>query len=111
MRYRFAAGAPYAAQSTLAETSSCQSCGAALEYGGARMIRCPYCGTVAPVPKSLWQARGQAESMGQWRKWIVVFLAPTVGLPTCLGLVGAVLGIGGGIFAAIIPFVLSFFVH
>ncbi|MFH1183474.1 MAG: hypothetical protein V1755_00335 [Chloroflexota bacterium] len=96
----------------MAETFSCPSCGAALEHrGSGRTIRCPYCGTVAQVPESLWQPREQAESTRQWKKWIVVFLVLTVGLPTCLGVVGTVLGIGGSIFAAIIPFVLSLFVH
>jgi hypothetical protein len=61
--------------------------------------------------ESLWEPREQAEFTRQWKKWIVVFLVLTVGLPTCLGLVGTVLGIGGGIFGAVVPFILGWFVR
>lgn len=94
------------------QTFSCPSCGGALEYNGSgRTVKCPYCGTVAHVPEALWQPVEQARTETQWKKWIILFLVLTVGLPTCLGLFGTMVGIGGGIFAAIIPFILSFFVH
>jgi hypothetical protein len=41
----------------------------------------------------------------------MLFVVVTIVFSTCLGLAGAVVGIGGSIFAAIIPFILSFFVH
>ena len=93
----------------MSPTISCPSCGGALEYGGSgRTVKCPYCGTVAQVPEALWQPLVQAETASQVKKWIIIFLILTVGLPTCLGIAGAVLGVGGGILAAILPFVLSF---
>ena len=94
------------------QTFNCPSCGGTLEYDGSgRTVKCPYCGTVAQVPEGLWQPVEQAKTVTQWKKWIILFLVLTVGLPTCLGLLGTFVGIGGGILAAIIPFVLSIFAH
>ncbi len=91
-------------------TFECPSCGGNLEYDGrGPTVKCPYCGTVAQVPSDLWQPLEQAQSSQQWKKWIAIFVLVTVVLPTCLGLVGAVLGIGGGIFAVIVPFILAIF--
>jgi hypothetical protein len=88
----------------------CPSCGGALKYAGrGRTAKCPYCGTVAQVPSDLWQPVEQAQSTQQWKKWIAIFLLVTVVLPTCLGLLGAALGIGGGIFATILAFILAIF--
>lgn len=96
----------------MVQSFSCPSCGGTLEYNGSgRTMKCPYCGTVAQVPEDLWQPIEQARTASQWKRWIIIFLVVTVGIPTCLSIVGAVVGIGGGIFAAIIPFILSFFVQ
>lgn len=96
----------------MAETFTCPNCGAALEYSGTgRTMKCTYCGTVVQVPEQLWREAEQVQTTNQWKKYVIIFLVLTVGLPTCLGLVGTILGIGGGIFAAIVPFVLSIFVH
>jgi cytochrome b len=62
---------------------------------------------VAQVPSSFWQPAERAQSGEQWKKWIGIFLIVTVVLPTCLGLLGAIIGIGGGIFAAVIPFIIA----
>jgi hypothetical protein len=51
----------------------------------------------------------QTEALGQWKKWIIIFLVVTVVVPTCLGIVGTMLGIGGGILGALAPFILSLF--
>jgi hypothetical protein len=74
-------------------------------------MKCPFCGTSLQVPEALWQPFEEAQTVSQWKKYVIIFLAVTVGVPTCLGLLGTVLGIGGGIFAAIIPFVLRIFVR
>ena len=96
----------------MAQTFSCPSCGGTLEYGGSgRTVKCPYCGTVAQVPEALWQPVEQAQTASQAKKWIILFLVVTVGLPTCFGILGTVVGVGGGIFAAIVPFILSIFAH
>ena len=94
----------------MAQAFSCPSCGATLEYGGqSRTTKCAYCGTVAQVPQEFWQSVEQAQAIGQWKKWIAIFLVVTVVVPTCLGIVGTVLGIGGGILGALAPFILSLF--
>lgn len=94
------------------QTFSCPNCGATLEFSGTgRTMRCTYCGTVAQVPEALWQPVEEAKTASQAKKWLIIFLILTVGLPTCFAIVGTVLGVGGGIFAAIIPFILSIFVH
>ena len=90
------------------QTFECPSCGGALEYaGGGRTIKCPYCGTVAQVPEALWHPLEQAQTAKQWQKWVGIFLLVTVVLPTCLGLAGTVVGVGGGILAAIVSFILA----
>lgn len=94
----------------MAQTFSCPSCGARLDYGGKlRTATCPYCGTVAEVPRELWEPAEQARTMGQWKKWIAIFLVVTVVIPTCLGIAGTLLGIGGGILGALAPFILGLF--
>lgn len=93
----------------MAPTFSCPSCGGTLEFSGARTLKCPYCGTVVEVPEGLWQPVEQARSASQAKKWLIIFLVVTVGLPTCFGILGTVVGVGGGIFAAIVPFILSLF--
>jgi hypothetical protein len=64
---------------------------------------------VAQVPQEFWQSVEQAQALGKWKKWIVIFLVVTVVVPTCLGIVGTLLGIGGGILGALAPFILSLF--
>jgi hypothetical protein len=94
----------------LAQTFSCPNCGAMLEYGGSgRDMKCPYCGTTVQIPESVWQPVEQARNGNRWMTYILIFLFITVVLPTCLSLLGAALGIGGGVLAAFAPFILRFF--
>jgi len=80
-----------------------------LEYSGAgRDMKCPYCGTTVQVPEAMWQPMEQAKTTSRWTTYILIFLFITVVLPTCLSLLGAALGIGGGILAAFAPFLLRF---
>ena len=74
-------------------------------------MKCQYCGTTVEVPEAVWSAAEQAKTVDQWKMYIIIFLVVTVGIPTCLSLLGMALGIGGGIFAAIIPFILRLFLH
>jgi len=91
---------------------NCPNRGAALEYPGTcRTMKCQYYGTAVQVPEELWRAVEQSQTAAPWKKYILIFLLLTVGLPTCLGLLGALLGIGGSVFAAIIPFILRIFIH
>ena len=91
---------------------NCPNCGATLDYAGnGRTMKCQYCGTIVQVPQELWQPAEDARNATQWKKYVIIFLVLTVGLPTCLGLLGTVFGIGGSIFAAILPFVLHLFIH
>jgi hypothetical protein len=90
------------------QTFSCPSCGGTLEYGGnSRTLKCTYCGTVAQVPEALWQPLERAQTASQVKTWIVIFLVVTVVLPTCLGVIGTAVGIGGGLLAAVVSFVLA----
>jgi LSD1 subclass zinc finger protein len=96
----------------MAQTFNCPNCGAALEYsGGGRTMKCTYCGTTVQVPEELWQPIEQAQAATQWKKYLIIFLVVTVGIPTCVGLLGTVFGVGGSIFAALIPFVLKIFIR
>ncbi len=74
-------------------------------------MTCQYCGTTRQVPEGLWRDVEQSQTAAQWRKHIIIFLLVPVGLPTCLGLFGTILGIGGSIFAVVIPFILRIFIH
>lgn len=94
----------------MANTFNCPNCGAALEYSGSgRDTKCPYCGATVPVPEALWQPVEQARTASRWKLYVLIFLFITVVLPTCLSLLGAALGIGGGLLAAFAPFVLQLF--
>ncbi len=96
----------------MTEAINCPNCGAAIAYPGTgRTMACPYCGTSIQIPQEVWQPIEDAQTASQWKKYILIFLLITVGLPTCLGLLGAVLGVGGSIFAAILPFILRIFIH
>jgi hypothetical protein len=91
---------------------NCPNYGAALEYPGiGRTMPCQYCGTPVQVPGEYWREAEQRQTAAQWKKWIAIFPVLTVGLPTCLGLFGAILGIGGSIFAAAISLILRIFIH
>ena len=96
----------------MTQTLSCPRCGASLEYHGTgRTMQCSYCATILDVPEEFWGAAEAAETARRWKRYVILFLVLTVGLPTCLGLLGTVLGIGGGILAVILPSVLRIFVH
>ena len=96
----------------MTQTLNCPRCGASLEYPGhGRTMRCSYCGCDVDVPEEFWGAAEAAETASRWKKYIILFLILTVGLPTCLGLLATLLGIGGSILAVILPFVLRIFVH
>jgi hypothetical protein len=79
--------------------------------GSGRTQKCTYCRTVVQVPQALWQPAEQARSVDQWKKWIIIFLIVTVGLPTCLGTVGSILGIGAGLLGAVVSFAAALFGH
>jgi hypothetical protein len=89
----------------MSDTFNCPQCGASLQYAGSgQSMRCTYCGSNVQVPQELWRPVEEATTARQWQKYVVWFFILTVGFPTCLGLVGAVLGIGGGLLAAVLPF-------
>ncbi|HEY5271159.1 MAG TPA: hypothetical protein VII97_12540 [Anaerolineales bacterium] len=93
------------------QTFNCTGCGAALEYTGGpeHTISCQYCGTSMPVPEEFWREAEVKQTMNKWGKYLIIFLVITVGIPTCLGLVGTLLGIGGSIFGIIIAFFAQIF--
>ena len=96
----------------MTQTVSSPRCGASLEYhGNGRTMQCSYRETIVDVPQEFWGAAEAAETARGWKTYVILFLILTIGLPTCVGLLGTVLGIGGGILAVILPFVLRIFVH
>jgi hypothetical protein len=100
----------------MSQTFECANCGATLEYGGAEhTLKCPFCNSATAVPEELWRAAEAArqeveikQTQKKWGKYLLIFLAITVGLPTCLGLVGtlvaSLLGFGGGLIGILAPF-------
>jgi hypothetical protein len=101
----------------MAQSFSCPNCGATLEYSGSgRTMKCSYCESQATVPEELWQAAESAQkelevqqTQKKWLKYLWIFLAVTVGLPLCLGLVGTVLGLIGSLIGITVPLVLPHF--
>ncbi|MRR36455.1 hypothetical protein EG829_17640 [bacterium] len=103
----------------MSQTFTCSNCGATLEYNGtAHMMKCSFCNGNAEVPERLWQAAESAkqeveiqQTQKKWGKYLLIFLAITVGLPTCLGLVGTlvavVLGFGGTLIGILAPFLIK----
>jgi hypothetical protein len=95
----------------MAQTFNCPGYGAAQEYTGGqdRTMRCQYCGTTVPVLEELWREAEVKQTISKWGKYLIIFLVITVGITTCLGLVGTLLGIGGSIFGIIIAFLAQIF--
>jgi hypothetical protein len=90
---------------------NCTSCGASLEYDASpeHTMRCEYCGTTIPVPEEFWQAAEAKQTLNKWGKYLILFLVLVVVVPTCLSLVGALLGIGGSIIGIFVAFIAPFF--
>jgi len=98
------------------QTFYCSNCGASLEYPGTgRTMQCSFCNTNTEVPETIWQAAESArqevemkQTQKKWGKYLLIFLAITVGLPTCLGLIGTLVatlfGFGGAIIGILAPF-------
>jgi biopolymer transport protein ExbB/TolQ len=68
------------------------------------------------VPEELWRDAENAKIVNKWTRIIMWFFAITIGVPTCVGLLGKIigilatfLGIGGSIFTAYIPFIIKIF--
>ncbi len=94
----------------MAQSFNCPNCGAALEYAGSgRTMECQYCNTNVSVPEEFWREQENAKMVSQWKKYFIIFLVITVGLPTCVGLLGALLGIGGAVLGITLPFILQIF--
>ena len=99
----------------MAQSFNCPNCGGMLEYpGSGRMMKCPYCATTVAVPEAFWREQETAKTVNQAKKYVIIFLLITVGLPTCLTLLGVLLGFGGtllGVGAAIFAAILQVVIH
>ncbi|MBI4732417.1 MAG: hypothetical protein HY781_09920 [Chloroflexi bacterium] len=95
----------------MTHTFNCTSCGAPLEYtdGMEHAIRCQFCGNSVPVPEEFWREAEMKQTTKKWGKYLLIFLVVTVGIPTCLGLVGSLLGIGGSLIGIIVGFLAQVF--
>jgi hypothetical protein len=83
---------------------NCTGCGAELEYLGepGHMLRCQYCDINVPVPETFWQEAELKQTMNKWVKYLIIFLVITFGVPTCLGLIGTILGLWIGLLGALL---------
>jgi DNA-directed RNA polymerase subunit RPC12/RpoP len=100
-------------------TFNCPNCGAQLEYqGGDTSLVCQYCGNSVVVPADLQEAHAEEEvrkifTWAELRKnrWfqvgVALFFVIFV-LPTCIGVIGSLLGIVAGVGAPIFAFILQF---
>ncbi len=87
-------------------------CAAAWEHAGTvRTLTRQYSAALLQAPVELCQETEQRQAAARWKKYIVIFLVLTVGLPIWLELFGAIVGIGGSIFAVMLPFMLRIFIH
>jgi|GEM_PF-2507201 len=99
----------------------CAHCGARMQYPeGGDMLICDYCGATMAAPVELQQARAREEArkMLTWpelrrKRWfqigVLIFLAIFV-LPTCLAIVGSLLGIIAGVGAPLAAIILQLLV-
>jgi hypothetical protein len=103
----------------MAQTFNCPNCGAAIEYSGrGRTMKCQYCSTVVQVPEGLWREEETRQTFTQWKKYVIIFLIITVGLPLCsslfgtfVGILGAIVGLLAPIFAILIQFFARLFIR
>jgi LSD1 subclass zinc finger protein len=94
---------------------NCPSCGAMLEYkSGEATILCPYCNNSVVPPPEVRQAADEqtiSESVKNMAPWVKVFIIGTIIIivvPSCIGIIGSLIGIVVGIGAPILAVVLSF---
>jgi len=93
---------------SLVQTFSCPSCGGSLEYGGSgRTMTCPYCGTVAQVAGGAVAANRAGADRKSGEEMADHLSGRDGGSPHLLRDSGDRSRIGGGLFAAIIPFILG----
>jgi hypothetical protein len=87
-------------------TLNCPKCGGDNTYaGGAEAVHCQYCGTLVPLPDELRAAQNVEQlrvAGGTAARWVVLILIITVGVPACLGIVGALLGIGASLLGIVV---------
>jgi hypothetical protein len=74
-------------------------------------MKCSYCGSTVDVPQELWQPAEEAQTASKWKKYVIIFLIVTVGLPTCFSLLGVIAGIGGTVVGVVVPFLAGFSGH
>ena len=79
--------------------------------GTAHTVTCQYCGTMVEAPPESGRRLSSAKPRPGGGNTLRSFSTLTVGVPTCLGLFGAILGMGGSIFAVVLPFILRIFIQ
>lgn len=99
-------------------TFNCPNCGAQLEFQGGKIsLVCQYCGNSVVVPADLQQAHAQDEVQriltwpelrrNRWFQVGVALFFIIFILPTCIGLIGSLLGIFAGIGVPIVAVILQ----
>ena len=96
------------------QTFNCPRCGGNLAYPSGSTepnLTCQYCGSTIPVPDELrapgLQARASAEAI-KYGRWLIIFILLVVGVPTCLGIGGTLIGIAASILAPLIAIFAAF---
>ncbi len=95
------------------QTFTCPNCGGTLEYAGdgAQTMSCAYCGNTVVVPEDLWRPIETAkttQSVTRISKYFIAFLILVFVVPTCLGLIGTLVGVGASIIGAILAVIVPF---
>ncbi len=92
---------------------ACPSCGGSLTYSGtAPTLVCTYCGNTVAVPDALRQPGLQLEAqqtVSKTMRWVIIFIILVFGVPTCLALGGAFIGIAASLLVPIITIFAAFF--
>ena len=78
-------------------------------------MNCPYCNSTVSVPEELYKAAEDAtiaQSISKISPWVKVFLIVIIAsivLPTCIGIVGSLIGILAGFVTPLLVIILSLF--
>jgi hypothetical protein len=90
---------------------TCPSCGGSIETDGSQpTVKCPYCGSVVQVPDAIRQVaveRQTAQAVNRTTRFFWIFIILVFGVPTCLGIAGAVIGLVVSVAAPLLAIVLS----
>ncbi len=95
------------------QTFSCPNCGGSAEYTGGPTARCQYCNNLVTAPPELRQEDLQqqaTQTASKAGRYFLIFLLIVVGIPSCLGLIGTLIGVFFGIAGPILAVIIQLLV-